>query len=166
VRSNPVLYLSSTYTPSTRAQYGGNESWSPIGLHAAWAALPSARRYPAHWPSPVLDFCLIDGGHTYRLAMRDFRTLRSACRVIAFHDIANAREPGTVRLWKDLTSRASAEFAPEFTSHLCVQQPPEASSTSASAPASALAQHPQSQRVMGIGILTRRADAPSAPADG
>ena len=46
--------------------------------------------YPAKWPEPMLDFCLIDGGHSFYLANRDFRTLRTACRVVAFHDVVNA----------------------------------------------------------------------------
>ena len=126
--------------------YGGNESWSPMGLRSAWAALPRAERYPARWPSPILDFCLIDGGHTYRLAVRDWRTLRTACRVIAFHDVVNPREPGTIRLWRELTNRDSLEFATEFSSHLCVQQPSPAAAAQTQGP----------QKVMGIGILTRR----------
>lgn len=64
--------------------YGGRESWPALGLQAEWDG-----SWPANFSQPVLDFCLIDGGHSYRLASRDFKTLRSACRIIAFHDIVN-----------------------------------------------------------------------------
>ena len=118
--------------------YGGNESWTALGLAAEWDG-----RYPAAWAAPVLDFCFIDGGHSYYLANRDFRTMRSGCSALAFHDIVNHRvglseQP---RLWRDLTTRANAAYAAEFHAANCTQQP-----------------MPRGQN-MGIGLLSRRNDS-------
>lgn len=108
-----------------------------LGLSREWDG-----SWPARFPSPVLDFCLIDGGHSYRLALRDFNTTRSACRVIAFHDVRNLRlgAPSTsvVRLWKELTDPAHPLFARDFVSRECAQQPEWSDG-----------------EVMGIGMLVR-----------
>ena len=117
--------------------FGGNESWAPMGL----SHRRGARSYPAVWRRPVLDFCLIDGGHSFDIASRDFRTMRSACRVIAFHDIVNQQEVGYLeqpRLWRELTSPGHKMFAREFNSSSCIQQPIGGKGS-----------------FMGIGILTR-----------
>jgi hypothetical protein len=97
--------------------------------------------YPAKWPEPVLDFCLIDGGHSFYLANRDFRTLRTACRVVAFHDVVNSQVgwDAVPRLWKSLTDPRHAMYAHEFTSRNCTMQPTGGSG-----------------HYMGIGVLTRR----------
>jgi len=98
--------------------------------------------YPAKWPEPVLDFCLIDGGHSFYLANRDFRTLRTACRVIAFHDVVNAAVgwDAVPRLWKSLTDPGHNMYAHEFAARNCTMQPKGGSGS-----------------YMGIGVLTRRA---------
>ena len=121
--------------PVRNGWYGGRESWAPLGLLQEWGG-----EYPANFTAPVLDFCLIDGGHTYFLAGRDFRTMRTACRVIAFHDIVSkavgmGHQP---QLWKDLTNPQHSMYAPEFEPHECVAQPEKGAG-----------------RVMGIGILAR-----------
>ena len=105
--------------------------------------------YPARWPEPVLDFCLIDGGHSFYLANRDFRTLRTACRVIAFHDVVNAQVgwDAVPRLWRSLTEPGHAMYAHEFTSRNCTMQPTGGSG-----------------QYMGIGVLTRRATGAGASA--
>ena len=79
--------------------YGGKESWPELGVDS-WDGA-----WPANFSAPVVDFCLIDGGHSYTLASRDFKTLRTGCRVIAFHDIVNVRVGLTEvpRLWRELT---------------------------------------------------------------
>ena len=85
---------------------------------------------------------LIDGGHSYRLASRDFKTLRSACRIIAFHDIVNTPRVGedaVPRLWKDLTDPQSEHFAHEFGSEMCTHQPKFSDG-----------------HLMGIGVLIRK----------
>ncbi|EOD15121.1 hypothetical protein EMIHUDRAFT_246063 [Emiliania huxleyi CCMP1516] len=117
--------------------YGGKESWKPLGLLEQYDGA-----YPARWPEPVIDFCLIDGGHSYYLAKRDWLTMRTACRVVAFHDIVNhavgmAEQP---QLWKDLTNASHVRYAAEFTSTECTDQP-------------------GSGALMGIGILTMGAPA-------
>ena len=95
--------------------------------------------------SPVLTSPwtgLIDGGHSYRLASRDFKTLRSACRIIAFHDIVNRPRVGVdavPRLWKDLTDPQSEHFAHEFGSEMCTHQPKFSDG-----------------HLMGIGVLIRK----------
>ena len=117
--------------------YGGKESWPALGLQAKWDG-----SWPANFSRPVLDFCLIDGGHSYTLASRDFKTLRSACRVIAFHDIVNSPRVGAEavpRLWKDLTDPLSERFAHEFDSQTCVHQPKGSDG-----------------HLMGIGVLIRK----------
>ena len=101
--------------------YGGKESWEPLGLGQAYNG-----SYPAKWPEPVLDFCFIDGGHSYYLAHRDFRTMQTGCRTVAFHDIVNKavgwkEQP---QLWKDLNNRDHSNYAGEFVaSATCTQQP-------------------------------------------
>ena len=114
--------------------YGGNESWEPLGLGSRYDG-----QYPAQWREPVIDFCFIDGGHSYYHAFRDFRTMRSACRVIAFHDIVNANVGWRQQplLWKHLTNVSHENFASEFGNSNCTQQP-------------VVGQH-----VMGLGILSR-----------
>lgn len=125
----------------TRVQsgwYGGNESWEPMAL----AHRPGARSYPAMWSEPVLDFCMIDGGHSHAIASRDFRTMRSACRVIAFHDIVNHQEVGhnqQPRLWRELTTPGHKSYASEFSASNCTQQPARGKGM-----------------FMGLGVLTRR----------
>lgn len=119
--------------------YGGKESWKPLGLLSQWD-----KSYPAQWPQPVLDFCFIDGGHTYHLANRDFRTMRTACRSVAFHDIVNRgvgfeNQP---QLWLDLTNDTHPSYAREFASANCTQQPV------------------LSGQMMGIGVLIRKAARP------
>jgi len=124
--------------------YGGKESWKPLGLLEQYDGA-----YPARWPEPVIDFCLIDGGHSYYLAKRDWLTMRTACRVVAFHDIVNhavgmAEQP---QLWKDLTNASHVRYAAEFTSTECTDQP-------------------GSGALMGIGILTRRGTPSPHPRSG
>ena len=116
--------------------YGGKESWRPLGMLTQWDG-----QYPANWSAPVIDFCLIDGGHSFYLAHRDFRTLRTACRVIAFHDVHNAAVgwDAVPRLWRSLTNPEHRLYAPEFSARNCTMQPVGGSGFE-----------------MGIGVLTRR----------
>lgn len=119
--------------------YGGKESWAPLGLMDQYDGA-----YPARWRAPVLDFCLIDGGHSYSLANRDFKTMRTACRVIAFHDIVSSKVGKTEQpqLWKDLTNSSHTKYAHEFSSSNCTQMP--------------LDWGLRPHDVMGFGILTRK----------
>ena len=113
--------------------YGGNESWTPLGLGHEFDG-----RWPARWPAPVLDFCLVDGAHTFAHIVRDFKTLRTACRVFAFHDIVNSRGWDVPRFWRNITNIASPLHAPEFAVHECTYQPPLSDG-----------------QLMGIGLLIR-----------
>lgn len=115
--------------------FGGNESWRPLGLLSQYDGA-----YPAKWRVPVLDFCFVDGGHSYYHANRDFRTMRTACDLIAFHDIVN-RDVGWREqplLWRHLTNESHARFASEFEPTRCTQQPVKDGGQ------------------MGIGILSRK----------
>mmetsp|Transcript_60254 Transcript_60254/g.138256 ORF Transcript_60254/g.138256 Transcript_60254/m.138256 type:complete len:294 (-) Transcript_60254:215-1096(-) len=116
--------------------YGGKESWNDLGI-TSWDGT-----WPANFTTPVLDFCLIDGGHTHHLAHRDYKTLRTACRVIAFHDIVNVRVglQHVPRLWQELISPGEL-YAPEFAAHNCTQQPQGSDG-----------------QLMGIGLLMHKED--------
>ena len=118
--------------------YGGKESWPELGVDS-WDG-----SWPANFSAPVVDFCLIDGGHSYTLASRDFKTLRTGCRVIAFHDIVNVRVGLTEvpRLWRELTDPTHERSAPEFESVNCTQQPRWGDG-----------------QLMGIGLLVRKEGA-------
>jgi hypothetical protein len=118
--------------------YGGKESWPELGIDS-WDG-----SWPANFSAPVVDFCLIDGGHSYTLASRDFKTLRTGCRVIAFHDIVNVRVGLTEvpRLWRELTDPTHERSAPEFESVNCTQQPRWGDG-----------------QLMGIGLLVRKEGA-------
>ena len=97
-------------------------------------ACRTCRTYRAPWHAP--------GGHSFYLANRDFRTLRTACRVIAFHDVVNAAVgwDAVPRLWKSLTDPGHNMYAHEFAARNCTMQPKGGSGS-----------------YMGIGVLTRRA---------
>ena len=115
--------------------YGGKESWPELGVDSRDGA------WPANFSAPAVDFCLIDGGHSYTLASRDFKTLRTGCRVVLFHDIVNVRVglSQVPRLWRELTDPAHERYAPEFEGVNCTQQPRWSDG-----------------QLMGIGILVRK----------
>ena len=47
------------------------------------------------------DLCLIDGDHSYPAVKADFEKAKSACKIIALHDIALKRS-GVPQLWAEL----------------------------------------------------------------
>lgn len=66
-----------------------------------------------------IDLLLIDGDHSYMGAKLDFDVLKSYASTIVFHDIANAKCPGVVRLWnevKHLPEYDAYEFVDQYVS--------------------------------------------------
>lgn len=129
------LFARQGITQVRHGWYGGNESWKFLGLGDAYDG-----QWPARWRAPVLDFCLIDGGHGFPQVSRDLRTLREACRVIVFHDIVNARGWDVPRFWRTvILDEASPSHPAEFAAQECTYQPPLSDG-----------------QLMGIGVLVRK----------
>lgn len=68
-----------------------------------------------------LDFCFIDGDHSYSGVRRDYDTLSASCRSAMFHDIQDTSimrmerfSGGVPVFWHHLKSRVAAERAAEF----------------------------------------------------
>mmetsp|Transcript_2163 Transcript_2163/g.3574 ORF Transcript_2163/g.3574 Transcript_2163/m.3574 type:complete len:332 (+) Transcript_2163:196-1191(+) len=117
-----------------RGWYGDKQSWGNMGLAELFDG-----KYPSNFSTPILDYCLIDGGHGYRQVARDYLTLRTACHVIAFHDIVNVRGWEVPEFWSDITMNHEHKlFAHGFKTRHCTHQPRYGDN-----------------KLMGIGVLLR-----------
>lgn len=73
------------------------------------------RRYPdVRWinkdlrtikPDRLYGFVLIDCDHSYELTKEAYNIYKNCCKFLAFHDVANERYPGVVKLWKELQEK-------------------------------------------------------------
>lgn len=56
-------------------------------------------------PDRLYGFVLIDCDHSYDLTKEAYNIYKDCCNFLAFHDVANERYPGVVKLWQELQEK-------------------------------------------------------------